>query len=265
MRSKNYEAQVIALLDEQALVVLRDLSGQKLAEQRLPHLEHLITLGQLAASLAHEINNPLQVIQGYLDLILDFRVDDAERQRYLQVMRQQVQWLARLVADMLTFSRPQSPKSRLISLSEPAEVREVIQRVLTLAGKQLRQSGIRVTTEVAAGLCAQMPTDQLLQVCLNVVVNAIDALQGWHDGCLHIVTQEAKGILTLSFCNNGPAIPPSILPFVQEPFYTTKPSGSGLGLWICRNLLQEYGGALGLRNLSDDRGVVVEVTLPVAL
>jgi two-component system sporulation sensor kinase A len=70
-------------------------------------------------------------------------------------------------------------------------------------------------------------------------------------------------VLTISFCNNGPTIPSDVLPHILEPFYTTKPSGSGLGLWVCYNLVQKYGGALNVRNLASDRGVAFDVTLPV--
>lgn len=260
----DYEAQVVGLQDEHALIVLRHTSEQKNAERRLRHMEHLITLGQLVASMAHEINNSIQVLQGYLDLVLDFHIDDAEKQQCLRVLQQQVQRLARLVADVLALARPQSPGRRLVTLSEPANVSDVIQRVLALSSRRLRQGSIQVTVEIGAGSCARIPADQLLQVCLNLVVNAIEALQDRRDGRLEIATNEANGVLTLSFSNNGPAILPDVLPLVQEPFFTTKPSGSGLGLWICRNLLQEYGGALSLRNLSDERGVVVEVALPAA-
>jgi signal transduction histidine kinase len=69
--------------------------------------------------------------------------------------------------------------------------------------------------------------------------------------------------LTISFCNNGPTIPSDVLPHILEPFYTTKPSGGGLGLWVCYNLVQKYGGALSVRNLASDRGVAFDVTLPV--
>lgn len=260
----DYEAQVVGLQDEHALIVLRPISEQKNAERRLCHMEHLITLGQLAASMAHEVNNSIQVLQGYLDLILDFRIDGAEKQQFLRVLQQQVQRLGRLVADALALARPQSPGMRLVTVSEPANVSDVIQRVLALSSRRLRQGGIQVTAEIEADSCARIPADQLLQVCLNLVVNAIEALQDRRDGRLEIATNEANGVLTLSFRNNGPVILSGNLPLVQEPFFTTKPLGSGLGLWICRNIVQEHGGTLSLRNLSNDRGVVVEVTLPMA-
>ncbi|MBM4459213.1 MAG: HAMP domain-containing histidine kinase [Chloroflexi bacterium] len=209
-------------------------------------------------------NNPLQIVQSHLDLLLDFPMSDAEKREYLQIIRQQMQRLSRQVADALALTRPGPPRAPATPVSEPADVADVIQRVFAFVSQRLRQGGIQVDADLARPARALIPSDQLMQVCLNLVVNAIEALQGQANGHLQITTQSSGAALILSFCNNGPAIPPDVLPHVLEPFYTTKSYGSGLGLWVCYNILRKYGGALSVRNLADDQGVVFDLSLPAA-
>ena len=232
----------------------RDITERKQAEQELIRSERLAALGQLAASLAHEINNPLQIIQNHLDLVLDFPIEAAQRQECYQVIRHEIERLSGITTSMLDLAHPRPGTVQV------ADAVEAVQHVLRLASKRIEQRRIEVTTDlnpVPPVLC--MP-ENLAAVFLNLVVNGGEAMPDTDSGRLHIAVGETEGQVIVSFTNNGPAIPDHVLPHIFEPFYTTKPDGNGLGLWVSHRLLQS-AGSLTVRNLEDGQGVVFDVRL----
>ena len=232
----------------------RDITERKQAEQEVIRSERLAALGQLAASLAHEINNPLQIIQNHLDLILDFPIEAAQRQEYYQVIRHEIERLSGITTSMLKLAHPRRGTVQV------ADVVEAVQHVLALAGKRLEQSGIEVTTDLDPVPPVPFRPEHLTAIFLNLVVNVIEAMPDTDNGRLHIAVGETEGQVIASFTNNGPAIPDHVLPHIFEPFCTTKPDGNGLGLWISHRLLQG-AGSLTVRNLEDGQGVAFDVRL----
>jgi len=139
----------------------RDITERKQAERELIRSERLAALGQLAASLAHEINNPLQVIQNHLDLMLDFPVDAAQRQEYYQVIRDEIERLSGITTSMLDLAHPRPGTVQV------ADVGETVQHVLALAGKRLERNGIEVTTDLDSPPPVLCMPEHLAAVFLN--------------------------------------------------------------------------------------------------
>lgn len=207
------------------------------SHQQLVQSEKLAATGRLAMSLAHEINNPLQAIQNCLHLVLEFPLDSDRKTYYLKMAREEVERLSLLVQSMLDFYRPARGEQTT------ADVIAVIDRVLALSDQKLRNNRIEVQLKYAPPpQIAQIAPDQLGQVCLNLIVNAAEAMEG--GGQLRIEVQPVETWIDARFTDTGPGIVPADRPHIFEPFYTTKSEGTGLGLAISYSIIEQHGGTL---------------------
>lgn len=173
--------RVSPVITEEGLLIItifRDITERKQAEKHIERAARLATLGQMTTALAHELNNPLQIIQSYLDLILDYDLEPDEKESYLQIARQQIERLRDNSKLVLNYARPDQ-KSK-----QPVRLVDLVEQVLSLARKQLQQRSIQVKKiyqEVPNILAAANP---LIQVFLNLVINAIESSE---DGNLLII------------------------------------------------------------------------------
>jgi PAS domain S-box-containing protein len=252
---RDYEMRFVVSGDNEVCTIVRDVTDRKQAEQRAIQAEQMATLGWLAAALAHEINNPLQIIQAHLDLVLDFPLEEAEGEECLRVIRQTISRLSDTTRSVLEFARPGS------SLAQPVDVNDVLREVLILSNKRLQQNHIQVAIDRQPVPPVLTSPGQLAQVFLNLVLNAVEAMPD--GGRLRIHVYPDGDQVAVAFTNGGPPIPPEILPHLFEPFITTKPEGTGLGLWVSNTLVCQQGGVLNVQNLKNERGVTCTVTLPV--
>ncbi len=226
--------------------------------QRMAHYmlqaERLSAMGYMATTLAHEIQNPLQAIQSHLELILDFELAPETRQEYLHFCCQEIEHLTRITNNVLDFAR----SSR--SILRQTSIIDVIQRVLSLMEKQLEHARIDVTTELPTDLPPVLVVpDQILQVLMNLLINGIEAMP--NGGHIAIEASSTRDELTFTLTNDGPSIPPDQLAHIFDPFYTTKPDGTGLGLFVSHNIIQQHGGTIQVENLPDGQGVAFSITL----
>jgi PAS domain S-box-containing protein len=226
------------------------LIERETAQAQLIHSEKMAALGRLIASLAHEINNPLQSVQSCLTLAEE-EVDGALRidklRRYLQVAAAEIERIAALVRRMREFYRPTHGGM------QPVDIQVVLQGVLELTAKQLQQSHVTVQSEWATDLSIiQANADHLKQVFLNLILNAIDAMP---DGGTLIVRtrldtlppdgdQPARPAVRIDFADTGSGMPPEVQARLFEPFFTTKENGSGLGLSVSYGIIQAHGGQI---------------------
>jgi PAS domain S-box-containing protein len=247
---KNAQGDVIGVMG-----VSRDITQLKLAEQAHLKAERLAALGRLAAALAHEINNPLQAIRSTMDLVLDYELPTGEREENLRVIRQEIERLSEIASRILQFSRPATAPRRMIALGE------LIEQTLALARKQMQHAQIRVATDLQPLPLVLASPEQMVQVFLNLTLNAVEAIN--ESGALEIRARVENADAVIEFINDGPIIPPDTLPHLFEPFFTTKPDGSGLGLSVSRNIVEQHGGTIRAENLSDTRGVAFRVRLPL--
>ncbi len=247
---KNSAGEIIG-----AMGVSRDITEFKRAEEQRIRTEQLSALGRMAAALAHEINNPLQAIHSTLDLMLDFPLSPEEREASLRIIHQEIERLGQVTERILRFARPTPALRRTISVAE------AVRQTVRLANKHLQQMRIEVTLEIQETPPVLAAPEQIGQVFLNILLNAIEATgEGGH---IHIATRaEDKWVIT-SFHNDGPIISPEEMPHIFEPFFTSKPDGTGLGLYIAQSVVQQHGGTMTVENTGSERGVKFTIRLPI--
>jgi two-component system NtrC family sensor kinase len=239
-------------------MIARDVSEHKRLEQSILRMERLSAMGKVTASLAHEVKNPLQAIQSNLDLLLDFPMEESERQECLELCRREAESLIEITQRMLVFSRPDQSTYRELSIAQ------IWADTLALVGHTLQNARVAVNTDIPAELPeVRGAPHQLRQVFLNLVLNSVEAIES--EGTISLVARQNGDQLVINVANDGPPIPAEHLERIFEPFFTSKPGGAGLGLFISHNILQGHGGTLQVENLEAGNGVVFTLTLPVAL
>jgi signal transduction histidine kinase len=238
-------------------------------ESRLRSAERLAGIGRLAAGLAHEIGTPLNVISGRADALRRTLTGDARAERSLGIIATQIERIARIVRDMLDFARVKRPRRM------PTDVTSVLRTVLELTEPRLQQQGVEIELGDAARLRPVMAdADQLQQVFLNLVMNAVDAMP--EGGRLRLATglewlthpernELPRWHVTVTFKDNGIGIEPEVRDRVFDPFFTTKEAGkgTGLGLSVSYGIIEEHDGWFDLDS-EPGRGTRVRVCLPVA-
>ena len=239
-------------------MIARDVSEHKRLEQSILRMERLSAMGKVTASLAHEVKNPLQAIQSNLDLLLDFSLEESERQECLELCRREAESLIEITQRILVFSRPDQSTYRELSIAQ------IWADTLALVGHTLQNARVAVNTDIPAELPeVRGAPHQLRQVFLNLVLNSVEAIES--EGTISLVARQNGDQLVINVANDGPPIPAEHLERIFEPFFTSKPGGAGLGLFISHNILQGHGGTLQVENLEAGNGVVFTLTLPVAL
>lgn len=233
---------------------LTDITQRMQAERQVAQAERLAALGRLAAVLAHEINNPLQAIQIQLDLVMDYPLSTEDRERYLQRTRKEIERLSEMTQRVLNFARPaRQPR-------HPSGIPDLIRQTLALVNKQIQVSRLRLTAEVAEVAPVVVAPDQMTQVFLNLILNAIEATpSGGHIG---VYVREAGDGIIIEFINDGPPIASHHLPHIFDPFFTTKEQGGGMGLSISHSIVTDHGGTLSAENVPHGGGVCFSVWLP---
>ncbi|MHB1296270.1 MAG: MASE3 domain-containing protein [Anaerolineae bacterium] len=248
------------------LAVVRDITERKRVEQeraamqaRLTEADRLMMVGKLAASLAHEINNPMQAIIGCLGLANEALDEGGDAIRYLQVARDEIRRVARIVGQLREVHRPANAGD-LIS----GDVGAVLERVRLLNDKQCEEKGVEmVYTPLTPLPTVMMVPDQIQQVFLNLVLNALDAMPGGgHLELCASASQDPEGVL-ITCHDTGTGIPADALPRIFDMFESTKAGGTGLGLFISRSIVNQHGGHIDVESRSGE-GTTFTVWLPAA-
>jgi len=233
------------------------LEHLKRVQAQMIQTEKLVSLGQLAAGAAHEINNPLTGILGYSDLLVDDRELGDRQRQVAEKIRTLARRIKTLVTSLLSFAR------RVPSEKISQDVNQVLATALHLSNLDLRGAHI----DVEAFTEPELPpvrgdSNQLLQVFFNLISNAVDALDEVGGGKLMIRTECQDSKVIVEFSDSGPGI--KFPRQVFDPFFTTKPvgKGTGLGLSICYGIVQEHGGRIECFNRPEG-GATFRVELPV--
>ena len=235
--------------------------AQELArsQAQLIQAEKLAAMGRLTASIAHELNNPLQAVQNCLHLILHRTLEAAKQEQYLKMAQEEVERLISTVQRMLDFYRP-TPEQH-----HATDVHQVIEDVLALTDKRLVRGRVRVRRVFAANLpLLNAIKNQLKQVFLNLVINAAEAMP--NGGELRIATSlsaDGKSV-SVAFHDQGVGLSPRALEHLFEPFYTTKNGGTGLGLSVSYGIIEQHGGTIDVES-TEGKGSCFTVRLPVRL
>jgi signal transduction histidine kinase len=221
------------------------LHCQRVHDAEMVHAEHLATIGELAAGLAHEIRNPLAGIAGAIEIITkDFPQDHPDRE-VLEDLRQEVRRIEKTLNDLLVYARPKPPQFGR------ADIKETIARTLQLARQQTGARQVDFSIQIAPSFPPFLAdSEQLHQVLLNLVLNGIQAIEKEGRIIIEAGVRTADGpnrpaMVEISVTDTGPGIPPEHLERIFRPFYTTKRGGTGLGLSLCRRIIAAHGGTLG--------------------
>ena len=240
--------------------VYRDVTGQKLIEGNLFHVERLVTLGQLVSSVAHELSNPLTSILGYSQL-LRRRRESKQGETDVEHIVQEAERASRIARSLLQFGRGAKPERAAVQLNE------VVKGALSLRISELSLEEI----EVQVDLEPQLPpvlgdAAQLQQVVLNLLINSEQAIrQGRGRGQIRLRTRRVSGDrVAVDVFDDGPGIPAEVLPHIFDPFFTTKPAGigTGLGLSIAYGVAHDHGGTVAVES-RPGAGALFTLDLPV--
>ncbi|MDB4906713.1 MAG: multi-sensor hybrid histidine kinase [Gemmatimonadetes bacterium] len=240
------------------LLVGRDVTTEREMRMRLMESDRLAAVGELVAGVAHEVNNPLSSISAFAQLLLRDEGLNATQRDSLEVIRSETQRASQVVKDLLAFARRSEPQQESLDLNL------VLTRSLKMRGYQLDAADVKVELELADRLPAVVGDGrQLQQVCLNLLTNAVQAMEGRGIGTLVIRTRAEGDQVLLEMRDTGPGISDEVRARVFEPFFTTKPEGegTGLGLSVSYGIIAAHGGTIAVAETSS-AGTTFRVTLP---
>ncbi len=237
----------------------QSIKNLKRLQAQIVQSEKLVSLGQLAAGAAHEINNPLAAILGFSDLLADDPTVPEKARATASKIRDQARRTKTLVGNLLSFAR-QVPAERTF-----LDINTVVNNAVQLRALDLRSGTTRIELQLESVLPGvRGDGNQLMQVFFNIISNALEAMEAANGGVLTIKTIRDRGNVVILFSDTGPGLKDPHRVF--DPFYTTKPvgKGTGLGLSICFGIVQEHSGKILSYNRQEG-GAVFRVELPALL
>lgn len=238
------------------VLVFRDVSAQREVEKAMRISEKLATAGKLAATVAHEINNPLEAAANLLYLLSDDSGLTEEGRSYLKLAEEQLSRVSHITRQTLAFYRdPRQP--------QPLLLKSVCERILDLYRPRFKNKSLQVDSHLEDNLRVFGTEGELAQVISNLVTNAIDATP--QNGAVNIRVARGtdhQGVITVS--DNGSGIAPQNVNKVFEPFFTTKKDvGTGLGLWVSKEIVEKLGGTIEATSPGENQGATFLVSLPL--
>ena len=251
---------------QRIIAISEDISKRKRAEKTIVQTESLVTMGRLSASIAHELNNPLESVTNLLFLISNGNTIE-DMQYYSRLAEQELARVTKIATETLRFYRPQSAPG-------PVDMVDVVESVLALFEGRIRSKSVNVIRNYRPVIHeVQAYNGELRQVFLNLVGNSLDAMT--EKGSLRISVRASRDWtgthrrgVRVTVCDTGSGIPKSMLQKVFEPFVSTKEqTGTGLGLWISRDIVKRHGGVLHVRSAETGprHGTCMSVFLPAVV
>jgi PAS domain S-box-containing protein len=240
--------------------VVQDMTARKLQEEALRQSEKLAAAGRMAATIAHEINNPLEAIGNLMYLARLHRGVPADVQEHLELADQELRRVSLIAQQTLGFYRD---NSRPV----PFDLGEAARNVIAIFQRKLQQKQLECRLEVSEPIRLLALQGEIRQAVSNLLVNAIDASPGPGAILLRIRrtrTVAGEPAVSILVCDRGPGIPPAVRANLFAPFFTTKREiGTGLGLWVTRGIVEKHGGSIRFRSRSDgETGSVFRIILP---
>ncbi len=210
---------------------------QRLHRTQMSRAEHLATMGEMAAGLAHEIRNPLAGIAGVIEIIGRDLPKESPARAVLKDVRSEVLHINRIVSELLEIARPKQPDFRKADLNATAE------HAVMFAKDQAASRGVNIElTKDPDGVVIEHDTGQIHQVLLNLLLNGVQACE--EGGKVALQVAHTDEVVQLTVVDTGKGIPPEMLDNIFRPFFTTKGNGTGLGLSLARRMVEGHGGRL---------------------
>jgi PAS domain S-box-containing protein len=258
-RLQVFANQAAAALENARLYQLEQEEYQRVQQVQAAAMqsEKMEALGRLASSLACAIERPLRTMRRDVQQAMQPEGDPAQYRQHLQSVGSEIERLDHITRSVLSFTHPEPEEKR------ETQVHALIQQAVGQARSLLDKYRVQATTDLATVPPVFVAPQQVTQVFFYLIENAVEA--AGERGQIHIATEADDQYVLATVVDDGPAISPEDMPHIFEPFYTTKQHGTGLGLAISHNVIQQQGGALTAENVTNGRGVMFVVKLPIAL
>ncbi|MFO7964089.1 MAG: ATP-binding protein, partial [Desulfobacterales bacterium] len=240
----------------EGIIRQRALERLKL-EENLNRAKHLSSLGEMTAGISHEIRNPLGIIKSSAELLKKKMNTLDPKNKIPNIIIEESGRLNNIITDFLNYARPKSP------VYVECRIEDILEKNLTFLKPQIDKKGYIIKTYIADSLPRlSADADMLYQAFLNVLINAMQAMP--NGGEIQIEARASDNLLFVVFEDEGPGIDSENIEKIWDPFFTTKETGTGLGLGIVKNIVEAHGGTIDIRNNSPLRGVSVEIELPLS-
>jgi signal transduction histidine kinase len=248
------------------LLTLRDTASALELEQELEVSRRLAAIGRLTANVGHEVKNPINAMVVHLELLRGKlaagAVEQDGAQRHVEILADEMHRLDRVVQTLADFSRPMD-----LDLREH-DLRRVVEQVLDLAGAELKEQGVDIESDSPPQpILVRVDAELMRQALLNLALNAMQAMPT--GGVLRISIRREQRLAVIEIADNGVGISAAVLPRIFDLYFTTKPTGSGIGLAMTYRILQLHGGAMDVRSNtgpdSPDRGTTFTLRLPLSV
>ncbi|WP_228275579.1 ATP-binding protein [Gracilibacillus oryzae] len=236
---------------KQILTVAKDISDKKQAEEIFIRSEKMSIAGQLAAGIAHEIRNPLTSLRGFIQLL---EAGMENKEAYYKIMMDEIEKINTITSELLFISKPMTDEK------SEASVTEMVSDVITLLKTQANLYNINLLFNVEEEIVIYCDRSQLKQVFINLIKNAIEEMADGGDVITTIKKTEEYCIISIK--DQGPGIPKHLIHKLKEPFFTTKKNGTGLGLMISNQIIENHHGFLQIES-ENDKGSTFSIHLPV--
>jgi PAS domain S-box-containing protein len=239
------------------VVIVEDITEFKRLLDQSIQSEKLVEVGRLSAGIAHEINNPLSLISYAVQLLSRDGGLNVSQEEMVEKIEMEIERLKTLTGGLLSFSSNRSSQNRVV------DVNELVGEVIRLVRFELQRKAVQLETELGDLAVINSDPNQLKQVIINLIMNAVQAMQG--KGAITLRTTQISGDeIEISVQDTGPGIPEDVRKQIFKPFFTTKPEGegTGLGLYLCQNIAQELGGSIRLQSAPGE-GANFVVRLPI--
>jgi signal transduction histidine kinase len=228
---------------------------ERLHRTQMSRAEHLSTLGELATGLAHEIRNPLAGIAGVVEIISRDLPQSSPARAVVKEVRQEISQINRIITDLLETARPRLPDAKR------GDLNTTVEHSVMLARQQALSKPITIDFQPNPRLPeVEHDSDQIHQVLLNLLLNAIQAIEG--SGVIRVEVEEGEGQAAIRVTDSGRGIPAEHLPNIFKPFYTTKGNGTGLGLSLAKRIIEQHQGRIDVTS-TPGKGTLMAVYLPL--
>ncbi|WP_223595135.1 ATP-binding protein [Neobacillus bataviensis] len=233
-------------------ILLRIHTGRERKQNELQKLE---LVGTLAASTAHEIRNPLTGVKGLIQLLSEKYTEPDDRY-YFNVINSELKRINEIVSEFLILGKPTA------QLTDEVNINEILHELSPLIVSEANSHNVECVWHISEQpVIVKCVKDQIKQVILNITKNALESFES--TGTLEIILQPLADVCKIEIIDNGKGIPKAELEKIFRPFYTSKETGTGLGLVICKRIINSFGGTIEI-NSTEKIGTTVEITLPIA-
>ncbi|MCH8108865.1 MAG: response regulator [Chloroflexi bacterium] len=243
-----------------ALVIFDEITEWKRRQFQVMEASRLVSVGEMAAGIAHEINNPLAAVMGFSQLVLRRDVEESVRNDLNKILAE-AKRASKIIANLQSFARRYKPRKEYVSVAD------IVQKILDFRSYELQVNNIEVVTRFDSKIPYVLGDEhQLEQVFLNIVTNAEQFMSSAHgEGTLTVTIESIDEKILISFSDDGPGIKKDDLPKIFDPFFTTKDvgSGTGLGLSICYGMIHEHDGTITVESIyGQGATVIIELPMP---